>query len=498
MRLIRKLKNIPFHTVGVILFFLLHGYSEFTGLIPFFDLLVFFAAQLVIAALFFLFFYWRLRSITKAGLLTTIVLIIYLFYGAIADFLKKTPLLEPLSHYRYLLSAFLLGIVLLYFYCKRSATAFQKVTLYLNSVFIFFILYDIVVITLPANDHIPPEAQNHALLNAGQGNFEKKPDIYFILMDEYSGSKALSTYFNYDNSKFENFLREQGFFVASSPICNYTATASSMASILSMDYLKWLPSRKENAIDYARANKVISDNNVMQFLKQNGYTLYNYSIFDIGDQPSRFNTELFSFKIKLITSKTLVNRMKKDLIWDLLVKLGGKADWIGEKLQHTTKTGNEKIIRLTKALTEESVYPKFVYAHLMMPHAPFFYDSSGAAVNINIFNTAIDPDKYTRAYFQYLVYTNKVMAGLMNDLLEKTKKQAVIILMSDHGYRSFFVNGNYITPDNIFNAVFIPGNDYRQYYDSISNVNQFRVLFNTLFETKLPLLPDSCMANGGF
>jgi hypothetical protein len=271
-----------------------------------------------------------------------------------------------------------------------------------------------------------------------------------------------------------------------------------MAATLSMNYLGWLREKKENARDYATADKVISDNEAMQFLKSKGYTLYNYSIFDIDGQPSQFNTGLFSFKLKLITSKTLLNRIEKDLLWKVHLGLGGKVDWIGERMLHKFKAGNEKIMKLTKAAPEKSGSPKFVYTHLLMPHPPFSYDSAGVEMNVNAFDKTLDTGLLNKAYLQYLVYTNKVMAALINDLMQKTNRQAVIILMSDHGYRSLVVNGKTIVPDNNFNAVYIPGNDYRYYYDSISNVNQFRAMFNSLFDVKIPLLPDSCMCYSRF
>ncbi len=134
----------------------------------------------------------------------------------------------------------------------------------------------------------------------------------------------------------------------------------------------------------------------------------------------------------------------------------------------------------------------------MMPHSPFSYDSTGAEMNINAFDKTLDSNLLNKAYLQHLVYTNKVVGSLVDDLLKKTNNQAVIILMSDHGYRSLVLNGKTIVPDNNFNAVYIPGSDYRYYYDMISNVNQFRALFNSLFDVKVPLLADSCTCNERF
>jgi hypothetical protein len=496
MRFANRLKNFPFHIAGIITFFLIHGYSEHIGLIPFLDLFFFFVVHILAAGLVFWFFKWRLKSAAKAGLLTTFIFTFYLFYGAIADYLKGVSFLTWLSHYRVLLAAFLLGTLLLFRFCKRSKGDFQKVTLYLNSVFLLLIVYDLVFIALHSGNS-NMAGKKGAVVNATAGRFEKRPDIYFILIDEYSGSQALKTYFQYDNSRFEQLLKQQGFFVAASPKCNYTATAYSMAATLSMSYLEWLRNRKENAIDYATADKIISDNETMQFLKSKGYALYNYSIFDIDGQPSRFNPGLFSFKLKLITAKTLLNRMEKDLLWKVQLGVGGNIDWIGEQMQHKFKAGNKKILRLTREATALKG-PKFVYSHLLMPHPPFSYDSMGTDVNVNSFNKNLDPNFLNKAYLQYLVHTNKVVGELIKDLLQKTNRQAVIILMSDHGYRSLVVNGKTIVPDNNFNAVYIPGSDYRYYYDSISNVNQFRALFNSVFDTRIPMLPDSCSCYNRF
>ena len=69
--------------------------------------------------------------------------------------------------------------------------------------------------------------------------------------------------------------------------------------------------------------------------------------------------------------------------------------------------------------------------------------------------------------------------------------EAVIALMSDHGYRSFDLIDPRFLKTNNFNAVYFPSRDYGLYYDSMSNVNQFRVLLNSLFKQNLPILKDS-------
>ena len=81
---------------------------------------------------------------------------------------------------------------------------------------------------------------------------------------------------------------------------------------------------------------------------------------------------------------------------------------------------------------------------------------------------------------------------LISTIKKNTGGNAVIIFMSDHGFR-YIPNGKDL-PGYAFNnqnAVYFPDGDYHLFYDSISAVNQFRVIFNKMFRQNLPLLKDS-------
>jgi hypothetical protein len=491
--MLHRLKVFPFHVFGIIIFFITHGYSEYPGLIPITDLFVLLGILSLSGALLLGFFVWRLRSAVKAGLLVIFLLAFYLFYGAIQDAFKCFSL-NSLSRYRYTIPAFVLVFLALFIYLKRSASDFKKITLYLNTIFAVFIVYDLVIITKNAlaGEHTIAKTDKVDRANYG-GQFDKRPDIYFVLLDEYSGTSMLKTYYNYNNQPFENSLRQQGFFVAAAPACNYQATVLSMASLFSMDYLKWLPAErkeKETAADFAKAYELIGHNEVTSFLQANGYEINNYSIFDISNKPSFFVTGLFSVKLQLITGKTLASCIEKDLEWNFRKK-GEGENWFTLRLKSQVKKNNQRVIDAMKAApAQHTTHPRFVYAHLLMPHEPFLYDSTGHELHVNMYNLSVPADVRKKAYLQYLVYTTKVVNAFIRELLQKTNGKAVIVLMSDHGYRGLIENGKKAPAHNNFNAVYLPNKDYRLFYDSISNVNQFRVLFNTIFKTQFPLLPD--------
>ena len=79
---------------------------------------------------------------------------------------------------------------------------------------------------------------------------------------------------------------------------------------------------------------------------------------------------------------------------------------------------------------------------------------------------------------------------LVTAIRHNTQNKAAIILMGDHGFRYHekqYLHQNY---QNL-NAVYLPGGDYHQLYDSITCVNQFRTVLNSLFGQSIPLLKDS-------
>jgi arylsulfatase A-like enzyme len=100
-------------------------------------------------------------------------------------------------------------------------------------------------------------------------------------------------------------------------------------------------------------------------------------------------------------------------------------------------------------------------------------------------------NKYSQAYLDYIPYTNTKIKELIATIQHNTNDSAVIIFMGDHGFRE---NGVIANPSNNFqnqNAVYFPGKDYHLFYDSITNVNMFRAVFDKLFKQNIPLLKDS-------
>jgi hypothetical protein len=93
-------------------------------------------------------------------------------------------------------------------------------------------------------------------------------------------------------------------------------------------------------------------------------------------------------------------------------------------------------------------------------------------------------------FANYIGYTNKKLLQVVDSLKAHHNGKAIILIQSDHGLND--IAGSWKTDAfRNYGAFYFPNQDYRLLYDSMSNVNTFRVLFNTYFGQRLPLLKDT-------
>ena len=154
------------------------------------------------------------------------------------------------------------------------------------------------------------------------------------------------------------------------------------------------------------------------------------------------------------------------------------------------KIYNKKILDTlaTLRLSPPANQPVFLYAHLGMPHFPYFYDEEGNAYPDHVvFSDSMISDR--SKFAGYIGYTNHQLDTIVSELLVKTGGNAIIIVQSDHGLADMDWSRKEDAFRN-FSAFYFPDKDYHLLYDGMSNVNTFRVVLNKYFNQALPLLPD--------
>ena len=479
----------PLYVFLIAPFFVLHGYFENFGYIAVGQTLLLAGMYCAGALLTFLLFLAIYRDRSKAALAAGFILSVYFFFGAFHDLLKEQ--VHPLAHYSLLLSALGLTAIVLLFWLGRTKRKFTGLQLFLNSLFLVYILVDLAGIINRSfqKDQDTGRAIRQQKMGYVPYAGTTKPDIYFLLFDAYTSSLALKEKYHFDNGDFDRFLLSEGFHIQRQSRSNYQFTFFSMPSMLNMSYVPGLEIKRDSIELRKYLTDLVRDNEFTAFLHRQGYEIVNCSIFDLQGNPSPVDESLLPIKTRLITEQTLYSRVMKDLGFHFLPYF---RNTLLEKELYRSRENDNRLISLVKSQSAvPAARPRFVYGHFNFPHPPYYYDSLGNPRRVVTFYSASDENDW-KSYIDYLTYTNARAEELVRTIKKNTGGRAVIVLMGDHGLRYHTLPG----PPPLYqlqnqNAVYFPGKDYHLFYDSISAVNQFRVVLNSLFGQNLPLLKDS-------
>lgn len=478
-----KLKKILFVPL-VVVFFILHTLFE-----NYHHSLIFVAAKiglyfLTISAAFILVFYFLFKDFYKSSLFTFFLISFNLFFGSLHDFLKTVFKGSFITKYTFLLIVSIAAFSFLYLLIKKT----KKNITYWGS---YFSLLCILLIVIDIAVYLPQIVRKNTFSYVKTNKLQpiacdscKSPDIYLIVADEYAGKKELADILAFDNAQFENELIKRDFRIINNSISNYNATAYSMASLLNMNYIKEIKKSGVNHKDMLTCINLIENNCLTSFLIRKGYAIINNSPFDINKKKRLYTNPFFVSGEQIFTGQTFTQRLYRDIGYHFISSKVVKQKKDRHKINNLNAENS-----LYEAIAPVNKSPRFVYTHFLLPHHPYYFDSSGKE---KIYNKKIDnyPEEKTD-YIQYLIYTNKKLLTIIDHIQKNTKTPPIIILLSDHGYRQFTDTSMKQYQVNTLNAVFLPNGNYNGFYENISHVNLFRVLLNSQFGQNFPILKDS-------
>lgn len=483
------LKKLPLFLFLLVAFFCLHGSVENYGYLNLYEVMEVGGIIIGFIAVFFTLAWLFTKDHQFAGLLTFFMALWYLFFGAIHDLIKTTAFLRFLQSYSVLLPALLVVNILVIRWLRKRKPLYDKLFLYLNLLFIIFCVSDVVLLADKVSGY--KEIAYPDPVTFDQSKVKARPDVYFLLFDEYAGYKSLNDSFQFKNDSLYHFLQQHQFRQMPT-FSNYDFTPFSLSSILNMQYVpqNYNPLQLDQP-DIQHRFGEIRNAQVPVIFKSMGYSIVNHSIFDIKGKPALFQSNgLFPIHAELLTNKIFHNRLAKNIGWWLAT---GRFSirFIREHYMYRKDEYNRRVEKhlLETAATAVSE-PRFWYAHFLLPHGQFYRDSLG---NLNpaekILNLKYLADK--SLYLSYLKYTNNVIKRVVNHI-STNDPHAIVILMSDHGFYDYMGNGGY-QPYNYDNICFVKDPAAASDTTNLprSNVNLFRYLFNSRFGQNMTYLKDS-------
>ncbi len=464
------------------IYFILIRYTQNIDEISNNDLILIFSIFLPLIAVFSFILKIIFKNVIKSTLISSLAIILLFTYVPVYDIIFSSDIDDTSNHFL-LLSSLIILLIIVIFGLIKSKNNFHNIIKISFVISLTLILFNMVEITYYYNSNKSFTDNSVEIFSVDPDTFR---DIYYITLDGHASTPALKKYFNYDNSYFNNFLKEKEFFIPKVSFSNYVETKLSMASILNMDYINLdLKSEKDQDLIF---KQMMTDNAVVKNFKRNGYEIVSFSNeynYEPSSNPHNVcNENLKSYGLLMFIISTTHYVAFKNILISTLDKIPNTVN--GDiSYQPTIKNRNCVLDELSN-LKNNFSHPMYVHAHLILPHGPYVFDSEGN----NVPARNLSDDQIPSAYLAQLQYTDKRIMDSVDELLEIVPKP-IIIIQSDHGFR--FPIGMNDTEINHgfsnFAAYYFPDEELNENeFVEMTPVNTFRILFNKYFGTNYDIL----------
>ncbi len=345
-----------------------------------------------------------------------------------------------------------------------------------------------------------------------------KPDIYYILLEDYTSQSVLKSQLNYDDSGFMQSLSKLGFYNTTNAKSNYPYTVNSVASTLSAGYLsdevnRFSSSSNQTMIPYFQS---IRYSPVIRQLKDLGYSYHlignwyetsNYSPLATNNY-TKVN-EIVAFNHTYNLDDFTDSEIQENVLWRIInhgISIG-KYRLFGYNTQNDTDLIASQLAQL-KDLASQPPGGRIIFSQILAPHNYFYFNADGS-LNANPKPNNIG-ETTQQKYTNEITYINSQIMPIIHEIMAKSGGKADIILQSDEGPEPALINytgadmpGIHKTTSNITtwpsNALqmkygilasyYIPGASRADLTAAADPVNIFRLLLNRNFNANLPYLP---------
>jgi hypothetical protein len=427
-----------------------------------------------------------LRDWVRAAFVATAWLLLFAMYGHVFGYLLKigSPLAESLANMNFLGGVALLLAASALFAASRPKVRLEAWVGPLNAVGLVLVVFSVVQIAW-----YQIEVLNAPSVGASASPVEfdgPKPDIYYIVLDMYTRADTLQSAYGYDNSEFISGLEGMGFNVAECAMSNYTRTELSLASSLNMAYLTSELDARIQPDSQARSPmwNLIRNNAAMDYVERRGYKTVTFATGFPWLELDNASVYLEPDPIQIGMTE-----FESLLLGTTAFRIADEKGWVNvEAIGFSRYRERTQFVLDTLPTLAKMDGPKFVYAHILLPHPPFVFAEDGGKTDPTSYlneNDVYPADKFAAGYTMQVTFANREITRIVQEIIAQSRIPPIIIIQGDHG--------PWLQPTNrhmtILNAYYLPG--HADAVDEfITPVNTFRTVFNLYLGGKFDLLPN--------
>ena len=460
-------------------------YSQNAGEANAADMLPFFGLFLATAAIILLVMGLVFRDMSRGAFITCLAMLVVINFSLVSDGVKT---LFPWFHAKIqLVIIVLIGLGLIALLLKKKpnmqvgcillALAFGAMSL----VSFFTAIPKLISTASYARE---AEQQEQSITEIIQTD---KPNVYYLLFDEYGGDENLMTYFGYDNSDFYAELEARGFSVSHSTYNSESCwTDTLVPNLLNLDYVA-----TDDMTEKAR-REYLENPYLATLLQENGYSvnLINHRAY-LRVENAR---ELTEGQVEDNISEYLLENSifnKIDYFYNLINRqlfVDYRDNYVGPL--------NNCFDQLKNCWQETKNGPTLTISYIQSPHAPFVFNADGSIRDLTTGWYWKDESLYP-GQLQYV--NTKILEAIDN--IQANDPTAVILLMSDHGARvplhmveqfggpRFDAEAETPVMQSALCCVCVPGETLD--IEGLTGINAARTALNAAFGMDLEMIPQA-------
>ncbi len=473
-------KLILTHPFLFSIIFVIMPFTQYAGLIPPGQIILPLIAVCAFTVLLYFFIKLLVKKTGTAIALLSPLLIVFCNYGTVYEYISsytsgtylKTVILAASSII--ILFAFVFYIIKLLRFSENRINKINKVFCVIAGI---LIIYNVYSITMQSVAYAKTNETLDTKYISTQKQPEHRPDIYFIILDEYAAPSQMRSYFNYDMSPFVKYLNQKGF-ITSEMITNSLATASILEGRLNIKPVKRHDSKSStgsfsdsflqsmNILNTYEEERMIRlrNNKVVNYLKSIGYqyihmgswfaqTRYN----QLADKNYNFYGLQFKDELSAIIASNSILRLA----------------FVNKYFVRRSVLDAFNALKDVIAIHNN---PKFVFAHIICPHSPYVFGPNGEKFS-TIEGGSMDSKK---RYLDQHIFITKKVKELVEHKLSSSRTAPVIIIQADHGARMDKLGAR-----KVFSAIYIPNYRGKLWPDGIDSVYTFKYLIKELFNENI-------------
>jgi hypothetical protein len=468
----------PFHPILLAAYPVLSLYSLNQGLVPFNQVLFPVAMVLLAVALVWSLVGLAFRNAERGALVASAAVTGFFLYGHLRDALHVSD--------RVALEIWGPAYLLLLVSAAWKWKSRERATAALNAISLLLVCFPLASLAIGG-----PKHEAAAVKRFGVPNSPRRPDIIHVVLDGYGRSDALRRVMNLDNEPFVRELEARGFRVLPRARANYLQTEQSLSSALNLNYLPQLfPDADPNSMDRAPLDEAVDQSLVSQRLRALGYSVVAITT----------GFPFFSFRS---ADLVLGEDSGQSLFLTSLLNLTPLQlhDNVVQSLYKVKREAVKSAFLNLAELSAPSRTPKFIFAHILMPHPPFVFGPNGEPTELRAGGPYLadgshymamggTPELYRKGYVGQITYLNKLVLQTLDAVLRNAKKDTIIVIQGDHGSKLGLDQDSLAKTDVAEVAPILMAIKGAQAPEDLTPVNLYRTIFSEEFGDSLEPLPS--------